>query len=182
MDFIMYKEVIKFWFEDINPAKWWVKDSVFDQMILTRFSELHQCAVAGELFHWRRSAEGRLAEVIILDQFSRNMYRDMPRAFIADNMALVLAQEAIACGADRELSQLQCSFLYMPFMHSESAVIHQQAVFLYKGNDIQSNLDFELQHQAIIDRFGRYPHRNIILDRESTADELDFLNTPGSSF
>ena len=178
----MYKDVIKFWFEDINPAKWWIKDSEFDQAIITRFSELHQCAVAGELFHWRRSAEGRLAEIIILDQFSRNMFRDTPRAFVYDNMALVLAQEAIAFGADKELSQLQCSFVYLPFMHSESAVIHQQAVFLYQGNDIQTNLDFELQHQAIIEQFGRYPHRNTILGRESTVEELAFLDTPDSSF
>ncbi|EDM69199.1 hypothetical protein PE36_06922 [Moritella sp. PE36] len=178
----MYKDVIKFWFEDINPAKWWIKDSEFDQTIITRFSELHQRAVAGELFHWRRSAEGRLAEIIILDQFSRNMFRDTPRAFFYDNMALVLALEAIAFGADKELSQLQCSFLYLPFMHSESAVIHQQAVFLYQGNDIQTNLDFELQHQAIIEQFGRYPHRNTILGRESTVEELAFLDTPSSSF
>ena len=178
----MYKEVIKFWFEEINPAKWWVKDIEFDQTILTRFSALHQRAIAGELFHWRRSAEGRLAEIIILDQFSRNIYRDTSRAFIYDNMALALAQEAIASGADKALSQLQCSFLYLPFMHSESSVIHQQAVFLYQGNDIQTNLDFELQHQAIIEQFGRYPHRNTILGRESTAEELAFLDTPGSSF
>ncbi|SQD79978.1 DUF924 family protein [Moritella yayanosii] len=178
----MYKDVIKFWFEDINPAKWWIKDSEFDQTILTRFSELHQRAVAGELFHWRRSAEGRLAEIIILDQFSRNMFRDTPRAFVYDSMALVLAQEAIAFGADKELSQLQCSFLYLPFMHSESAIIHQQAVFLYQGNDIQTNLDFELQHQAIIEQFGRYPHRNTILGRKSTVEERAFLDTPGSSF
>lgn len=178
----MYKDVIKFWFEDINPAKWWIKDSEFDQTIITRFSELHQRAIAGELFHWRRSAEGRLAEIIILDQFSRNMFRDTPRAFFYDNMALVLAQEAIAFGADKELSQLQCSFVYLPFMHSESAIIHQQAVFLYQGNDIQTNLDFELQHQAIIEQFGRYPHRNTILGRESTVEELAFLDTPDSSF
>jgi len=178
----MYKEVIKFWFEEINPAKWWIKDIEFDQTILTRFSQLHQRAIAGELFHWRRSAEGRLAEIIILDQFSRNIYRDTSRAFIYDNMALALAQEAIANGADKELSQLQCSFLYLPFMHSESSVIHQQAVFLYQGNDIQTNLEFELQHQAIIEQFGRYPHRNNILGRESTAEELAFLDTPGSSF
>ena len=174
--------MIKFWFEDINPAKWWIKDSEFDQTIITRFSELHQRAIAGELFHWRRSAEGRLAEIIILDQFSRNMFRDTPRAFVYDNMALVLAQEAIAFGADKELSQLQCSFVYLPFMHSESAIIHQQAVFLYQGNDIQTNLDFELQHQAIIEQFGRYPHRNTILGRESTVEELAFLDTPSSSF
>jgi len=182
MGLTMYKEVIKFWFEEINPAKWWIKDIEFDQTILTRFSQLHQRAIAGELFHWRRSAEGRLAEIIILDQFSRNIYRDTSRAFIYDNMALALAQEAIANGADKELSQLQCSFLYLPFMHSESSVIHQQAVFLYQGNDIQTNLEFELQHQAIIEQFGRYPHRNNILGRESTAEELAFLDTPGSSF
>jgi len=178
----MCKEVIKFWFEDINPAKWWIKDAAFDQTIVDRFSELHKRAVAGELFHWRRSAEGRLAEIIVLDQFSRNMYRDSARAFAFDGMALALAQEAIASGADRELTQLQCSFLYLPFMHSESPVIHQQAVFLYQGNDIQKNLEFELQHQAIIEQFGRYPYRNHILGRESTAAELAFLATPGSSF
>jgi len=182
MGLTMYKEVIKFWFEEVNPAKWWVKDIEFDRIIITRFSELHKRAIAGELFHWRRSAEGRLAEIIILDQFSRNMYRDTSRAFIYDNMALALAQEAIANGADKELSQLQCSFLYLPFMHSESSVIHQQAVFLYQGNDIQTNLEFELQHQAIIEQFGRYPHRNNILGRESTTEELAFLDTPGSSF
>ncbi|WP_249185419.1 DUF924 family protein [Moritella sp. 5] len=182
MGLTMYKEVIKFWFEEVNPAKWWVKDIEFDRTIVTRFSEFHKRAIAGELFHWRRSAEGRLAEIIILDQFSRNMYRDTSRAFIYDNMALALAQEAIANGADKELSQLQCSFLYLPFMHSESSVIHQQAVFLYQGNDIQTNLEFELQHQAIIEQFGRYPHRNNILGRESTTEELAFLDTPGSSF
>lgn len=180
----MYTDVIKFWFEDINPAKWWVKDVEFDQTISRRFSELHKRAVAGELFHWRRNAEGRLAEIIILDQFSRNMFRDSARAcaFAYDGMALALAQEAIASGADRELTQLQCSFLYLPFMHSESPVIHQQAVYLYQGNDIRTNLEFELQHQAIIEQFGRYPHRNDILGRESTAEELAFLDTPGSSF
>ncbi|SGZ00018.1 DUF924 family protein [Moritella viscosa] len=182
MGLAMHKEVIKFWFEEINPAKWWVKDIEFDQTILTRFSELYKRAIAGELFHWRRSAEGRLAEIIVLDQFSRNMYRDTAGAFAHDGMALALAQEAIACGADRELTQLQCSFLYLPFMHSESSVIHQQAIFLYKENDIQTNLEFELKHQAIIEQFGRYPHRNDILGRKSTAEELAFLDTPGSSF
>ncbi len=177
-----YQAVINFWFKEIEPSTWWVKDLVFDKTIATRFQALHDKAIQGELAHWRNCVQGRLAEIIILDQFSRNMYRDNTRAFANDSMALVLAQEAISLGLDKQLSDIERSFLYMPYMHSESRIIHHDAVELYKANGIESNLDFEMKHKAIIDRFGRYPHRNAILNRDSTADELEFLNQPDSSF
>jgi uncharacterized protein (DUF924 family) len=127
-------------------------------------------------------AEGRLAEIIVLDQFSRNMFRDTPAAFAQDALALVLAQEAVFSGADKLLSETQCSFLYMPFMHSESLVIHELAVELFSKPGLEGNLDFEMRHKVIIEKFGRYPHRNNILQRESTEEEMEFLKLPGSGF
>ena len=118
----------------------------------------------------------------MLDQFSRNMFRDSPLAFAQDPLALALAQEAVACGADQALSQIERNFLYMPYMHSESPAIHLQAVALFENNGIANSLDYEHRHKAIIDRFGRYPHRNAALGRASTPEELEFLKQPGSSF
>ncbi|PKG84144.1 DUF924 domain-containing protein [Colwellia sp. 75C3] len=177
-----FQEIIDFWFTDIEPARWWIKDTSFDNDITNKFLQVHEAARQCELVHWRETASGRLAEIIVLDQFSRNMYRDTPQAFAYDGIALALAQEAIALGEDKKLSPIEKSFLYMPFMHSESLVIHEQAVILYKANGIANNLDFELKHQEIIERFGRYPHRNLILSRESTAEEVAFLSQPNSSF
>ena len=178
----MYQEILKFWFEEVEPAAWWKKDEAFDALLIERFSGLHARAARGELFAWRTEPEGRLAEIIVLDQFSRNMFRDTPQAFVNDAMALVLSQEAIACGADEALTAVQRSFLYMPFMHSESLEIHEVAVELYRRNGIQSNLDFELSHKKIIEQFGRYPHRNEVLGRASTPEEIEFLTRPDSSF
>lgn len=177
-----YQEVINFWFKEIEPARWWVKDITFDREITKRFFEMHQSARQCELVHWRKTALGRLAEIIVLDQFSRNMYRDTPQAFAYDGIALALAQEAIALGADKTFNSIEKSFLYMPFMHSESLVIHKKAVALYQANGIASNVEFELKHKEIIERFGRYPHRNIILNRESTDEEVKFLSQANSSF
>jgi uncharacterized protein (DUF924 family) len=177
-----YQQVLDFWFKDIEHAKWWVKDTTFDIEVTDKFEAVHTAAGQCELASWRQTAKGRLAEIIILDQFSRNMYRDTPQAFAFDGIALALAQEAISVGADKTLEPLEKSFLYMPFMHSESLMIHQEAVSLYKANGIASNLEFEMKHKAIIERFGRYPHRNIILNRTSTQEEVNFLTQPNSSF
>ena len=174
--------ILTFWFEEITPKQWWVKDSDFDQMINERFATIHQAAHAGELFSWRESAEGRLAEVIVLDQFSRNIYRDTPASFASDPLALCLAQHAVSLGLDEQLNGQYCQFLYMPYMHSESAAIHRVAEQLFSNPRLPAGLDFELKHKAIIDRFGRYPHRNAILGRTSTAEEVEFLKQPGSSF
>jgi uncharacterized protein (DUF924 family) len=134
------------------------------------------------LFEWRKDAHGRLAEVIVLDQFSRNMFRNSPLSFTCDSLALALAQEAISVGADKSLNQAERSFLYMPFMHSESLKIHEIATELFRDNGNKNSLDFELKHKAIIARFGRYPHRNSILGRKSTDEEIEFLKQPGSGF
>jgi uncharacterized protein (DUF924 family) len=174
--------VIAFWFTEITPKQWWARSDEFDQLISARFGALHAAASRCELFEWRKTATGRLAEVIVLDQFSRNIFRDNADAFASDGLALALAQTAVATGADRELEVGQRAFLYMPYMHSESAVIHGMAQALFASLGDKDKLDFELRHKAIIDRFGRYPHRNALLGRASTPDEIAFLQTPGSSF
>ncbi len=143
---------------------------------------MHGVTVKGELFAWRASPRGRLAEIIVLDQFSRNIHRNRPAAFASDGMALVLAQEAVAANADRTLDAAQRAFLYMPYMHSESLLVHDEALALYSQPGLEKNLDFELRHRAIIERFGRYPHRNQILGRRSTAAEKAFLAEPGWGF
>ena len=178
----MHQEILNFWFDELEQKQWWIKDDQLDQLIIARFSALHTQAIHCELFEWRKTAAGRLAEIIILDQFSRNMFRDSPLCFAYDALALALSQEAIAAGADKALSPTQRRFLYMPFMHSESLTIHRIAVDLFQENGIQANLDFEIKHKEIIEQFGRYPHRNKILGRVSTEEELKFLQQPGSRF
>lgn len=178
----MHQEILTFWFETIEPKMWWKSDPEFDSRIRDNFLPVLQQAAQGELFPWRSDPRGRLAEIIVLDQFSRNVHRNTPAAFAQDPIALVLAQEAIGTGAEQALSAVERSFLYLPFMHSESKAIHVWAEKLYRANGLQSNYDFELKHKAIIDRFGRYPHRNEILGRVSSAEEIEFLKQPGSSF
>lgn len=178
----MLEEVLTFWFNEIEPAQWWINDPAFDALVERRFSSLLQQAAAGELFEWRASLRGRLAEVIVLDQFSRNIHRGTPSAFSQDAAALVLSQEAVAAGALSELGPDERNFLLMPFMHSESRHIHAHAERLFKQFTPERNYDFELRHKAIVERFGRYPHRNAILGRASTLEEIDFLKQPGSAF
>ncbi|MDT8377082.1 MAG: DUF924 family protein [Mariprofundaceae bacterium] len=175
-------EIIRFWFEAIEPAQWWKKDPDLDREIESRFGTTHRAAALGELDSWRETADGRLAEIIVLDQFSRNIYRDLPLAFACDVTALVLAQEAIRIGADQQVAFEQRPFFYMPYMHSESAPVHNRAVELFERPGAEFNYEFELKHKAIIDRFGRYPHRNAILGRKSTPEEIAFLTQPDSSF
>lgn len=178
----MYEAVLNFWFNEITPAQWWAKDEAFDRQIAQHFTGVLQRAASGELFRWRQTAKGRLAEIIVLDQFSRNIYRDKAEAFAQDAMALVLAQEAVSNSALQQLNADERNFLLMPYMHSESALIHQQAELLFKQYAPESNYQFELKHKVIIDRFGRYPHRNKILGRTSTREELEFLRQPDSAF
>jgi len=175
-------QVLKFWFDDLSPQQWFMQSDQVDTTIRNKFLDTHNKAAAGELDNWRKDARGSLAEIIILDQFSRNLYRITPQAFAQDGMALVLAQEAIGKGFEDDLSKEQVQFLYLPFMHSESLVIHERAVELYTALGQEMNLEFEMKHKAIIERFGRYPHRNAILGRESTPEEIEFLKGPDSSF
>jgi uncharacterized protein (DUF924 family) len=174
--------VLDFWFIETEPEQWWSPHPEFDATIRSRFLPLWQQAVAGELYAWRATPRGRLAELIVLDQFSRNVFRDTPVAYAQDPMALVLAQEAVASGALDPLSALERNFLLLPYMHSESRLIHVEAERLFREWTPLENYDFERRHKAIVDRFGRYPHRNATLGRASTAEEIEFLKTPGSSF
>ncbi|MCO4755478.1 MAG: DUF924 domain-containing protein [Bacteriovoracaceae bacterium] len=176
------QEVLSFWFEELTPDKWWVKDNKLDQEINKRFGTLHKRACAIELSDWRATPQGRLAEIIVLDQFSRNIYRDDPRSFANDQAALVLSQEALLNQTDKNLDPAQKSFLYMPFMHSESLLMQTKSVELFSQKGLEDNYDFALAHYDIIKRFDRFPHRNKILARESSADEIEFLSGPNSSF
>ena len=182
MKTILPNDVLDFWFNEITPAQWWKADAQFDRLVESRFLVALQQAARGELFSWRETAPGRLAEIIVLDQFSRNVWRGTPRAFAQDAIALVLAQEAVRGGALSQLEPDQRAFLLLPYMHSESPLIHVAAEALFREHAPTGNYDFELKHKVIIDRFGRYPHRNEILGRTSTAEEEAFLKQPGSSF
>ncbi|MDX2345423.1 MAG: DUF924 family protein [Legionella sp.] len=170
-----FETILNFWFNQLTPEQWWKKDLEIDQFIIENFSLIHHQAISGRLFAWRKTARGCLAELIILDQFSRNMFRGTPRSFAYDSMALILSQEAIRKEFDQKLSISERSFLYMPFMHSESLEIHQQALMLFSAQGLEDALEFERQHFDIIKRFQRYPHRNKILGRSSTALEEQFL-------
>lgn len=178
----MYQLIIDFWFEEIDRSQWFKKDVEFDNLINSRFLDIHNKATKCELFSWRDSSLGMLAEILVLDQFSRNMYRDTPKAFAYDSLALTLAQAVISGGHDLKLSPEQRVFVYMPFMHSESLIIHKEALKLFAKLGIESSLEFEYKHKVIIERFGRYPHRNSLLGRTSTEEEIEFLTQSGSSF
>jgi uncharacterized protein (DUF924 family) len=174
--------VLGFWFDEAGPTAWWKRDPAFDETIRIRFGGLYRRATHGELFTWRADPQGRLAEIIVLDQFSRNLFRGDARAFAHDLAALALAQEAVAAGAHLRLEPVQRAFLLLPYMHSESREIHVVAEPLFRKFAPPDNFDFELRHKAVVERFGRYPHRNELLGRVSTPEELEFLKLPGSAF
>lgn len=174
--------VLHFWFTEISPKEWFRKSDRFDEIIRDRFGALHDEATRCELWHWRVDGPGRLAEVILLDQFSRNLYRGSARAFVCDGLALALAQEAVSGGFDRQLPLSQRMFFYMPYMHSESLVIHEQAVELFSQPGLETSLAHEYRHRAVLERFGRYPQRNRALGRDTTDAEAAFLLQPGTGF
>lgn len=169
------QDVLTFWFEAHTGEDWFGGKSDFDEAVRARFAEMQQQAERAELFRWRATPRGRLAEIIVLDQFSRQLYRGEARAFASDALALALAQEAVAAGHHRELSQVEQQFLLLPYMHSESLVIHEEAVRLFTELDDADTLDFELKHVEVLKRFGRYPKRNQALGRVSTDDELAYM-------
>jgi len=177
-----YQDILDFWFSLETQPNWFAQSDQFDQSLKEKFGDILEQASKAELWSWRKNADGRLAEILVLDQFSRNIFRDTPGAFAQDSLALTLAQEAISQDLDKQLSPEQRSFLYMPFMHSESKLIHEFALKLFQRLGNPENLEYEIKHKIIIDRFGRYPHRNQILGRESTEEELSFLTQPDSSF
>jgi uncharacterized protein (DUF924 family) len=169
------KDVTQFWFDELSDDDRWTLCEKLDETIADRFGETHRAASVAELWEWRDSPVGRLTEIIVLDQFSRHIFRNKPGAFANDAAALVLAQEAVRVGADQAVNESMRLFFYMPFMHSESLKVHAWAIDLFSRLD--GALEYEESHRKLIERFGRYPHRNEILGRKSTPDELQFLKT-----
>lgn len=171
------QEVLSFWFEESQPAQWWKKDPAFDACIRRRFGELHQRALDQGLAAWADRPAGMLALILVLDQFSRNLYRNQAKAFAGDPQALTLCLQALAHGWHKAMTPTHYQFLCMPLMHSEDRQLQERSVQLYAGTPAEKSA---LAHKAIIDRFGRYPHRNRLLGRASTDAERQFmLEHPG---
>jgi len=175
-------EVLRFWFEELNHEQRFSGDAEIDAMICDRFSDIRAEVAAGEFWKYRTDGHAYLAEIVVLDQFSRQLFRDSGESFAYDGMALTLSQHAIAAGLDQQLDQAERMFLYMPFMHSESRLIHTEAVPLFESLGIEEVLKYEHIHKDIIDTFGRYPHRNERLGRETTNEEKDYLENNHEDF
>jgi uncharacterized protein (DUF924 family) len=173
-------EVLHFWFDE-HPKDWFAKNPAFDAEIRSRFLEIHRAAAAGQLAHWADDDRSCLALVIVLDQFPRNMFRGGARAFATDSLARATARVILERGWDRQMTQSGQLFAYLPFAHSESP--EDQALACALMQDFgEEQLRYALRHREIIQRFGRFPHRNGVLGRESTAAEIEFLQQPGSGF
>lgn len=173
-------EVLRFWFEETRPQAWFTRDDALDAEIRKRFGALHASLNEKVPASVTTTPLGALATVIVLDQFSRNLFRNSPRAYSADPTACAIAEEAIAAGFDRELNAQQRIFLYMPFQHSEDRAVQARSVELFTQVGDANSLDYARQHRDIVERFGRFPHRNRVLGRESTPEEIEFLKThPG---
>jgi uncharacterized protein (DUF924 family) len=189
------QEVLDFWFGAPGSAtdgqkrrEWFVKNEAFDADIRQRFGDTIAQAIAGGLRDWdEQGPQGVLARILVLDQFTRNAYRNTPRAFAGDALALLAARELADSGAHLQLAPQQRAFAYMPFEHAEDAFMQERAVELFTQlaadhPGFEEELDYAQRHRGVIARFGRYPHRNAILGRASTLEEAEFLRQPGSRF
>ncbi|NWG46178.1 MAG: DUF924 domain-containing protein [Alphaproteobacteria bacterium] len=167
--------LLAFWFEELDESQWWVQDGALDAEIARRFGAAHDAAATGALDGWAEDPRGALALVLLLDQFPRNLFRDSPRAFATDGMAVAVARGAIEAGRDRALSPRERGMLYMPLMHAEDRALQAECVRLFEGLGREDQLGFARRHKIVIDRFGRFPHRNPVLGRATTAEEAAFL-------
>jgi uncharacterized protein (DUF924 family) len=186
-------KILAFWFGEPDDPEygkprqaWFTKNAAFDEEVRSRFLDEYQQAATGQLNHWQESPYSCLALILLLDQFPRNMFRGQPQAFATDSHALALAQYAVSQGFDQQLLPVQRWFIYMPFEHSENLAHQRRCVELFStlknDPDSASTIDYAYRHLQVIERFGRFPHRNPILGRESTPEEVAFLKQPGSSF
>ncbi len=174
------QDILAFW-REAGSERWYTKDAAFDAQVRRQFLGLWQRAAAGELSSWEASDNGALALVIILDQFSRNMFRDDAKAFSTDRQALEVAARVIARGVDARIEPILLEFLYMPFMHSEQMGDQQRCVELFRKTGNTDNIGYAENHAEIVSRFGRFPHRNRVLGRTTTPDEQAFLDSGGFS-
>lgn len=174
--------ILHFWFEETKPYQWFRRDEAFDNAIRTRFGALHEAAKAGKLDVWRAHPRHSLALIILLDQFSRNLYRGDARAFAQDAQALDVAREAIRRRFDKLFDAKARAFFYMPFMHAEDKGVQDECVALFTAQLPDTyNVPFAVEHRDIVKRFGRFPHRNKVLGRASTPEEIQFLAHGGFS-
>jgi uncharacterized protein (DUF924 family) len=172
------EDVLRFWFVEHGQDDWFGGKAEFDAALASQFAKTHAAVARGEAWQWRLTPEGRLAEIIVLDQFSRQLHRGEAAAFAQDKMAVVLTQEAIAAGADVEIAPERRMFVFMPFMHAESLVLQDEGVrhFAQFGADM---LKFMTDHRDTIARFGRFPFRNTALGRQSSAEEVAYMQEQG---
>ncbi len=180
-------EILRFWFEETESEARFKTDPAFDRRVRDRFLAAHERARAGELDHWERDADGCLALVILLDQFSRNMFRGSAQAFAGDPQAFEIVRRAVAARHDRALAAERRGFLYLPFMHREDLGAQDECLRLFEAmadelTERERTMEAVRRHREIIARFGRYPHRNEVLGRQSTPEEVAFLDEPNSSF
>jgi uncharacterized protein (DUF924 family) len=180
------EEVYRFWVEECERAQWFTATPAFDREIRERFGDTHLMLAGGVDETWRADARSRLAAVIVLDQFPRNIYRGTPLAFATDGLALREAKLALAAGADAKVESSCRCFFYLPFEHAEDLAAQRESLRLFERLAVDAagagTLTYAMRHYAVIERFGRFPHRNAILGRASTPEELAFLDQPGSSF
>jgi len=175
-------DVLAFWFDDATRPGWFVRSEAFDARVRDELGPLHARAARGELDAWSADPRGALALVILLDQAPRNLHRGSPDSFASDAAALRHARAVVDAGHDRGLSEVERVFLYLPFEHSESLADQDRCLDLMSDLPTPMWRDFADRHRRIVARFGRFPHRNAILGRESTPEEVEFLKQPGSSF
>ena len=168
-------DVLAFWFTEHGRDDWFAGGAAFDAKCAERFGDTHARAARAELWEWRGTLDGRLAEIILLDQFSRQLYRGSARAFACDLMAVALAQEVVAGGRDRDLPDDRRAFLYLPFEHAESLVLQDESVRLFSDLGQPEYLEYALAHREVIARFGRFPMRNAALGRASTPEEVSYI-------
>ncbi|CAN7162106.1 DUF924 domain-containing protein [Devosia sp. LjRoot16] len=175
-------DILNFWFVEHGEPDWFGGKPEFDALLAERFGETYAAVARGEAAWWRASPSGRLAEIIVLDQFCRQLHRKRPEAFASDAMALRLAQEAVALGDDMRVEPRRRTFFYMPYMHSEDLAVHDEAIRLFTALGDEDTLKYEIMHRDCIARFGRYPRRNAALGRVSTPDEIAYINSGDGMF
>lgn len=174
-------QVLQFWFDETPPAAWFQVSAEFDQSVRDRFLPVYNMACQGVFDDWARNADGALALIIIFDQFPRNMFRNTPQAFATDDKALAVARKAISAGFDQVHTPIRRRFMYLPFEHTEDLAVQDESVAHYASMQYEDPLGYEyaLRHRHVISRFGRFPHRNAILGRASTEDEMAYLKSGG---
>lgn len=176
------KTVLDFWFDEVPAAKHFAKDAALDRIIGERFGDLRDAVLESNAAGWRDDSDHLLAALLLLDQFSRNIHRDSPEAFAADDLSRALAKEAIDKGWDKRIAAERRAFLYMPLMHAEDRAAQRQSVVCFEDLGDPNNLKFARAHAALIDRFGRFPSRNAALGRFSTPEEKAYLSQPGAGW